>query len=256
MKLLPRFVAGAAALCLTTLPAFTAPVAGPGTLTRVFVPQAAPPMMVGCNDNNFNRDEDQGGGDSVGGGEGDGGDSFTTGFGFGQPDENAPILVECEGSGSTFHKSGPGKTDIVVDSIGTGVEHCGQYTDVWRIDCISDELARMAQKMPRTSNYSKAKSEILAASAKLQAIAQQNADPRQPPVRRTAQVGNVKRTTTRPIVAVAPDRVVAANRAADAVITELSTTLLRSAGNSPTTMTELARVSQAVDSTKVLLRST
>ena len=60
--------------------------------------------------------------------------------------------------------------------------------------------------------------------------------------------------TTRPITPVAPARVAAANAEATAVVDELATTLLR-AGPTRTAQRELARVAQAVDSTKVLLRS-
>jgi len=251
MKLLARTAATSAALCLLTVPAFATPVAGFVTFAPTFAQRPAAPLIPICHDNEQQYDDGRGEEEE----EEEGEDSAETGFGFGQADDTIPIPVDCEGS-DTYGKSGPAYTDIVVASIERGTEHCGQYTDVWRIDCISDELERMALKMPKTGEYRRAKSEILAASAKLRALAQQNADPKQPPVRRAAQVGNTRRTTTRPITAVAPDRVVATNRAADAVISELATTLLRSAGNSPTTSRELMRVSQAVDSTKVLLRST
>lgn len=249
MKLLASTAATAVALCLLTAPAFATPVAGFVTFAPTFAQRPAAPLIPICHDV---EEYDEGGGEEE---EEESEESAETGFGFGQADDSIPIPVDCEGS-DTYGKSGPAYTDIVVASIERGTQHCGQYKDVWRIDCISDELERMAQKMPKTGEYRRAKSEILAASAKLRALAQQNADPKQPPVRRAAQVGNTRRTTTRPITAVAPDRVVATNRAADAVISELATTLLRSAGNSPTTSRELMRVSQAVDSTKVLLRST
>jgi hypothetical protein len=249
MTLVSRLVAAAGTLCLLAAPPFAAPVAGFGTSAPAFTPlsahQPAPPMMVGCRDDSNQKDR--------GGSGGEGG--FITGFNFGQGDGGSLILVECEGSGATYDKSGTGSIDIVVSSIKAGIEHCGQYTDVWRVDCISDELERMARKMPRSTEYRQAKIELLAASARLRALAEQNADPKRPPIRRKAKVGNTNRTTTRPITAVAPNRVVATNRAADTVISELSTTLLRSAGNSASTARELTRVAQAVDSTKVLLRS-
>lgn len=243
MKRVFQLVAAAGTACLLSAPAPAAPVAGSATLDPFWTSQVTPPMVV--------RDcfDDKGGSEGEGGGE-------VTGEFFTKDELGSVIPVECEGRGQERDMPGPGSTDIVVTSIEKGVEHCGQYTDVWRIDCISDELERMARKMPKTSDYSKAKSEILAASAKLKALAQANADPKQPPVRRSAKVGDTRRTTSRPIVAVAPSRVVATNLAADAVISELSTTLLRSSGNSASTARELTRVAQAVDSTKVLLRST
>jgi uncharacterized membrane protein YgcG len=246
MPLHSRFAAAIGALCLLAVPAMAAPVAGSALFVPMTTRHPLSPLPAGC----FDQVPDRGNGGS--GGEG----GFITGFNFGQGDGGSLIPVDCEGSGSTYDKSGPSRTDIVVASIEAGIEHCGQYTDVWRIDCISDELDRMARKMPRTAEYRQAKIEILAAAARLRALAEQNADPKQPAVRRAVKVGNARRTTTRPITAVAPSRVAATNAVADAAISELSTTLLRSAGNSATTARELTRVAQAVDSTKVLLRST
>ena len=252
MNLPSRFVAAAGALCLATIPAYAIPIAGFGTFAPFTVQRPASPMVPICHEPPLKpRDS----GEGTGGGSGTVG-SLLLDFNFAQSGENIPIQVECDGSGASYDDSGPGYTNAVIASIEKGTVHCGQYTDVWRIDCISDELERMAQKMPRTNEYSRAKSEILAASARLHALAVQNADPAKPAVRRAAKVGNTMRTTTRPITAVAPDRVAATNRAANAVIAELSTTLLRSAPNSATATRELTRVAQAVDSTKVLLRST
>jgi hypothetical protein len=249
MKLPSRFAATAGILCLLPIPVTAAPVAGFVTLAPFSMQDPSLPQLV-C-DNGYNYD----GGGSEGEGEGSEGGFFdATGLGFGSGDELMPIPVDCDG-GANRDTPGPGNTDVVVTSIEKGISHCGQYTDVWRVDCLSDELERMARRMPRSGEYRQAKAEILAASAKLRALAEQNADPNQPPVRRAAEVNDVRRTTTRPITAVAPSRVVATNLAADAVISELSTTLLRSAGNSASTNRELTRVAQAVDSTKVLLRS-
>ena len=234
-----RLVAATGAACLLSAPALAAPVAGFAPLDPVWTLRTTPPMVV----------RDCLGDNRGGGGEGSG--EFLT-----QDELGSVIPIACDEGSENRDRPGPGSTDIVVFSIEKGIEHCGQYTDVWRIDCISDELERMARKMPKTAEYSRAKSEILAASAKLRALAQANADPKQPPIRRAAKVGNTRRTTSRPIVAVARSRVVATNLAADAVISELSTTLLRSSGNSASTARELTRVAQAVDSTKVLLRST
>jgi hypothetical protein len=247
MKLVSRLAASAGAFGLLSASVIAAPIAGFGT---PFVPpavqQATPPTLAEC-ENGYG---------SGGEGEGEGEGSFfdASGYGFGSADETIPIPVNCDG-GANRDQPGPGSTDVVVTSIEKGISHCGQYTDVWRVDCLSDELERMARRMPRSGEYRQAKAEILAASAKLRALAEQNADPNQPPVRRAAEVNDVRRTTTRPITAVAPSRVVATNLAADAVISELSTTLLRSAGNSASTNRELTRGAQAVDSTKVLLRS-
>ena len=135
-----------------------------------------------------------------------------------------------------------------------GTAACGDYDEVWRIDCLSVELERVAARLPRTRAYDNARAEVAAAAARLHAIAMANADPARPAVRREATVKGTKVRTTRPITPVARPRVAAANAQAEAVVDELATTLLR-AGPTRTAQRELARVAQAVDSTKVLLRS-
>lgn len=128
---------------------------------------------------------------------------------------------------------------------------CADYTDVWRIDCLADGLQQAAKALPQTPDYAKARREMQQAAAELNAIARKNADRSKPPKVRKASNGL---STSRPIIAVAPERVAATNAQADAVIDELATTLLRSAPN-PSSQAQLALVASSVDSTKVLLRS-
>ena len=195
--------------------------------------------------------------------------------------ESSPILTQtCEGScgcegecpppepepKSFFqlpeHDRGKGTTEDFDGNLGAdiemllsrGTDACGGYDETWRIDCLSVELERVAARLPKTRAYDNARAEVTAAAARLHAIAMANADPARPAVRREATVQGTKVRTTRPITPVAPARVAAANAEATAVVDELATTLLRSA-STPTAQRELARVAQAVDSTKVLLRS-
>ena len=155
--------------------------------------------------------------------------------------------------GTTEESGGEVGADIAV-LLSRGTSACGGYDEVWRIDCLSVELERVAARLPKTRAYDNARAEVTAAAARLHAIAMANADPARPAVRREATVQGTKVRTTRPITPVAPARVAAANAEATAVVDELATTLLRSA-STPTAQRELARVAQAVDSTKVLLRS-
>lgn len=165
------------------------------------------------------------------------------------------IYKACDGKGQ--HVDPPGSTligTVVEESVERAIAHCGAYTDVWRVDCLSNELERMASALPNDRASRQAKTEIRKAAAELRALAAANADPETPAVRRSVEIDGARRSTTRRITAVAPDRVVATNLAADAVISELSTTLLRSASSA--NAAEFTRVAAAVDSTKVLLRST
>ena len=99
------------------------------------------------------------------------------------------------------------------------------------------------------------RSAISIAAAELRAIATANADPAATPVRRTVDTPKGPRTSARPITAVAPARVGAANAQAEAVLDRLTTKLLRSASSSASKRVHYERAVEAINSTKVLLRS-
>lgn len=248
---LREFAAVVAVVALTS-PTLAAPVFVPGGVSPV--PRAAldlPLVTINCEDPEPDQ-EPPSEGEEEGGGEEtfDNFDSFDV---TGSVDFR--IYQACDGKGQhiDYHGS-PAIGDLAEASVERAIEHCQAYTDVWRVDCLSNELERMASALPNDHASRRAKTEIRAAAAKLRAIAEANADPAQPAVRRAVEIDGARRQTTRPITAVAPNRVVATNLAADQVITELSTTLLRSASSA--NAAEYTRVAAAVDSTKVLLRST
>ena len=241
IHVLRRFAGALAVLALAT-PTLAAPVMFPGghdPLPRLTM--GLPPVTANCEDEDEPEDPRE---PPI--------ESFRLGSATG--DGDARIYLACDGRGQNLDPPGPQIADVVEASIGLGITHCGAYTDVWRVDCISNELERMANRLPNDRASREARAQILAAAEKLKALAEQNADPAQPAVQRSVEINGKKRTTTRPITAVAPSRVVATNLAADQVISELSTTLLRSA--STANAAEFTRVAAAVDSTKVLLRST
>jgi hypothetical protein len=244
-----REFASVVAIVALAAPAAAAPVIGLGVNDPL--PRAAltlPLVTVNCEDDEpeYEPPSDGEGGGGFGGGIG----RFT----FDQ-DPAFRIYKACDGKGQNIDPPGsPVIGDTVEASVERAIEHCGAYTDVWRVDCLSNELERMANQLPNDRASRKAKVEIRAAAAKLRALAEANADPEKSPVRRAVEVDGTRLATTRPITAVAPERVVATNLAADQVISELSTTLLRSASGAGAA--EFTRVAAAVDSTKVLLRST
>ena len=168
------------------------------------------------------------------------------------PEPKRDLFLE-PAKGTTEESDGSLGSDIAI-LLARGTSACGDYDETWRIDCLSVELERAAARLPRKAAYDDARAEIAAAAARLHAIAMANADPARPAIVREATVSGTKLRTTRAITPVAPARVAATNAQATAVLDELSTTLLRSAPNR-TAQVELARVAQAVDSTKVLLRS-
>ena len=177
-----------------------------------------------------------------------------------------PAQSGCEGEcppEERIFEPGKGTTEEIGQGFGTevarvmgrGIEACAGYDLTWRVDCLSVELQRAADNLPKTSAYGPARAEVVAAAKKLQEIARANADPARPAIVRKAIVAGRTVKTPRPITPIAPERVAAANAQAEAVIAELSTQLLRSAPSTPTARVELARVAQAIDSSKILLRS-
>lgn len=126
----------------------------------------------------------------------------------------------------------------------------------YRIDCLRWELHRIAQGIPSNGDYAEMREAISAASGELAAIVAQNADAT-PPAAHVGQSSNGKaRPSARRLKAIAPARQAAANAQASAVLDKLSTRLLRSASSSATKRVHYERAAQAVNSTKVLLRST
>lgn len=132
-------------------------------------------------------------------------------------------------------------------------EHCSTYPVRWRIECLSSELDAAAERLPATGDSGRIRAQIKKAAAELEAIAVANADPAQEPVR--LQVPSTGRVTSRPIRAVAASRIPSANAAAAAVVDTLATTLLRSAPSNAARRAAFVSAAQALDSTKILLRS-
>jgi hypothetical protein len=248
-----REFASVVAIVALASSASAAPVIGLGVQDPL--PRAAldlPLVTINCEDEESEQEPPS---DGEGGGPFGGGSGRLTQAQDQVQDSDFRIFKACDGKGQNIDPPGsPTLGDVAEASVERAIEHCRTYTDVWRVDCLSNELERMASALPNDRSSRKAKAEIRAAAAKLKAIAEANADPAQPAVRRAVEIDGTKRTTTRPITPVAPARVVATNLAAEQVISELSTTLLRSAGSA--NAAEFSRVAAAVDSTKVLLRST
>jgi hypothetical protein len=134
------------------------------------------------------------------------------------------------------------------------IRHCEEYRPIWRIDCLAEGFKQIATGLPRGEGYASIREELSSTADKLAALARRNADPEVPPQRLRAQTSAGPRRTSRPLVAVAPQNLPAANAAADAIVAELATTLLRSAPN-PAQQPEIARIAAAVDTTRILLRS-
>lgn len=169
----------------------------------------------------------------------------------------APTPVNCH----TDPPPGPGVTAEVTREIAATLDDASQFCG-WlpagvRIDCVADRMRTVARALPRGGDYARVRNALENGARELTAIARQNEAPRTSAKRyavRPPDGGAVQRSGR--LTEVAPDRLAAANAAAARVIEETQTVLLRSAENSRTRMVHFQEIATALDSSKVLLRST
>ncbi len=145
-------------------------------------------------------------------------------------------------------------TKAIVVEIKKGASLCGRIQPEYRVDCISDRLARVAASLPNTGDYADAKKALEDAARKLHALAQNNTSTTLPRAR-IAPAGGKAGAKTRPLTPVNTESVNAVNRQAAAIIAEAETVLLRSAENSQKRKGHYQQIAQAVGTNKVLLRS-
>jgi len=224
------------------------------------LPLGAEPESLGADDGLV--DPGDGGDSGVGGngGEiGDGGEGGEIGdggeTGDGGDDEYSPPAAPPENPSTDNFPLGTGLTNTVVTNLTTGGEACGLYDRSARIDCVRDELTRAARELPRTGDYAEMRRALETAASKLDTIVMQNVDRTAPVTRYRAPTSKGPRTSATPIRRIAPQNAERANRQAAVVMEELQTTLLRSASSSARKQVHFERAAQAVDSMKVLLRS-
>lgn len=131
---------------------------------------------------------------------------------------------------------------------------CGNVSDgSYRVDCLAERLDAVAGEIPEGTDYDEVRAVIDDTAGKLAALAQENRDLGKGRIR-VSTTGEDAVATARPLVAVDAARAAEVNAAAEAILEEARTILLRSAG-SRERRTQYARVAQALDSSKVILRS-
>jgi hypothetical protein len=168
------------------------------------------------------------------------------------------ILADC---GDPVQFGGPGAreaaTEAIVGAIRQGERFCSWVPAGVRVDCVADQLREIASGLPRGGDYAPVRRALRDASRELSSIANANRARGIPERRYGAQPpeGGPVITSGR-LTEIAPDRIAAANAAAAQVIEETQTVLLRSTENSRARMAAYQDISAALDSTKVLLRST
>lgn len=172
-------------------------------------------------------------------------------------------------SGESFGGGGPGDrgetgttgpasvsnavTSSVVSQLSISSASCQAVGAAYRTDCLAKELQAMVKKLPARGEYAAAREALAKASADLASLSLQNRDNSQPRLRIT--VPSDSETIRRPVAAVKQEAVAATNAKALAILDEATTVLLRSAESSGGVAVHYQRIAQALNSSKVLLRS-
>lgn len=163
-----------------------------------------------------------------------------------QRDESSPHRVENRDVNDA-------STNSVVRNLQEIELQCGTLPVEYRIDCIRHGLEWAAGVAP-TGVYDDARRSLSKAAFELGRIVDENVDESKPAI--VADTGRSDRwRTMRRYRAIREDRLAAANEAAQAIITQTATELLRSYENSEKRRVHYARMAAALNSTKRLLRS-
>lgn len=141
----------------------------------------------------------------------------------------------------------------LVGSIGASQAFCSALKDpTLNVDCLAERLGAVSDQIPSGTDYDEVRKVLDDASKKLNRLARSNQDTSRRAVQATQPNGG---GTTRPILAVAPSSVASVNADAAAILQEAQTILLRSAEGNATKASQYTQIADAIDSNKVLLRS-
>jgi hypothetical protein len=142
---------------------------------------------------------------------------------------------------------------IVLDLASVRKE-CSNYDEVYRIDCLRQGIDMIVGTLPDNSEYRDVKRVLRQASARLARIVSTYEDTAAPRLDAPANA-NPRFKRRRHYVAIRREAAPEAMAKATRVIEEATTELLRSGENSERRYAHYQQISVAVDSTKILLRS-
>jgi hypothetical protein len=146
------------------------------------------------------------------------------------------------------------ETDRVIEDLRLVRRECGNYDEVYRIDCLRQGIDMVVASMPDGGEYTEAKRILRTTSKRLGSIVSKYQD-RSAPKLVAPPDANPRFKKRRTYRAVKQETLPHAMAEANAVVSEAATQLLRSAENSERRYAHYQQISVAVDSTKVLLRS-
>jgi hypothetical protein len=147
-------------------------------------------------------------------------------------------------------------TDALVARIAEVNAVCDWVLQPYRLWCLANGYDLMAETLLPFGGYRDVRQVLRRTANQLRVIAEANVDPEAEPVVLRRREGGATAVGNAPIRAVRRDAVAGTNRQAAAVLDEATTVLLRSAENSSRRQVSYQRIAQAIDSSKVLLRST
>jgi len=146
------------------------------------------------------------------------------------------------------------ETARIIKRISDSRDFCYVVPVPFRINCLQTQFDRIARSLPQTGDYAPVRKVLQDASEKLGAVVRGNIDTTVKPI-----VPVIKNKPDAPrseaLVAIKPAAVRKANAAAAAIIAETTTLLLRSTENLERREVSYQEIAQAIDSTKILLRS-
>ncbi|MDV7143106.1 hypothetical protein R3X27_10465 [Tropicimonas sp. TH_r6] len=178
----------------------------------------------------------------------------------------------------TLHQSLPGVVPVFVpelslDQLGVadvtaGIDaarnFCSSLPDEYRIDCLAEQLERVAKSLPKTAESREMRKILHQTSDKLEKVVRENRDRSKPRISAksaTAPAPTPSRpqpapiATSRPLKAVKTEALPTAEAEAAAILEEAGILLLRSSTQSQETSQHYQAVAEALDSTALLLRS-
>jgi hypothetical protein len=154
--------------------------------------------------------------------------------------------------------SGAGVSDTaarIATEIELSRQYCGWITQKeYVVDCLSDELNRVAGMVPDTAEWAPTRSALRSASKQLSDIVAENESAALKPGIARVTTSDDPRTSTRPLRAVDTAKLDEVSAAAIGIIEETGTLLLRSSSQSDEAAGFVA-ISAAVRSNTILLRS-
>lgn len=143
----------------------------------------------------------------------------------------------------------------LVQGLGAARAFCaGLQDEALTVDCLADRLDRVANDIPEGTDYEEVRNVLAQTSQDLAQLARSNRDPGRSRAR--VSTTDKSRKSSRALVPVRPEAQAQVNAAAAAILDEAVTVLLRSAASEKKRSGQYAQIASAIDSNKVLLRST